>query len=76
MGLEGLFASCFISGSLAFARYDTDLSTLLFVYVRDCIIKEGETPREILMNNADDIKNRILSFSFEVKSLFLRRKLM
>jgi len=69
MGLEGLFASCFISGSLAFVRYDTDLSTILFCYVRDCILKEVEPSREILMSNADEIKNRVLSFSFDVNDL-------
>ncbi len=68
MGLEGPFASCFIGGSLAFTRYDTDLSTLLFVYVRDCVVKgeQGEVPKKVCMDNALELKSRALSFGLEV----------
>jgi len=67
MGLEGPFASCFISSSLAFTRYDTDLSTLFFVYVRDCVVKgeQGEVPKKISMDNAVELKMRALSFGVE-----------
>jgi len=71
MGLEGPFASCFISGSLAFTRYDTDLSTLLFVYVRDCVVKgeQGEVPKKVCMDNAVELKSRALSFGLEGDNL-------
>jgi transformation/transcription domain-associated protein len=71
MGLEGPFASCFIAGSLAFTRYDTDLSTLLFVYVRDCVVKgeQGEVPKKVCMDNAVELKARALSFGLEGESM-------
>ena len=92
MGLEGPFASCFIAGSLAFTRYDTDLSTLLFVYVRDCVVKvkdwimknliifkkgeQGEVPKKVCMDNAVELKSRALSFGLEVNILNFSSKIL
>ena len=70
MGLEGPFASCFVSSSLAFNNYDSDLTTVLYIYLRECLVKidnyNEEVGRKDLMDNAEELKSRLLSLGFEV----------
>lgn len=79
MGLEGPFASAFISSSLAFNHYDSDLTTIFYVYVRDCLLRveritnnlihqveHEEVSKKDLMENAEELRDRLRTLSFEV----------
>jgi len=78
MGLEGPFASTFISSSMALSKPDYGINTLLHLYIRDSLVKleqednqkmrtgeyeEGNRVR--IGENAEEIIQRIHSFYYE-----------
>mmetsp|Transcript_36716 Transcript_36716/g.32928 ORF Transcript_36716/g.32928 Transcript_36716/m.32928 type:complete len:235 (-) Transcript_36716:142-846(-) len=67
MGLEGPFAACFVSSSLAFNKYSSDLTTVLFAYVRDSQvqIENEDMNRRNLMECAEELRDKILGLSYE-----------